>query len=102
MDSCQDMQKLIWDLEGKEYTGGGSQIILANKYNHSWTADGANVSGYFGEISKGNVAGWNMSWRDWEESGGWFDDDSDVLFVFRFVCIQVCMYSGLYVIQVCM
>ena len=61
---------------GKQYTGGGSQIILANKYNHSWRADGANVSGNFGEISRGNVAGWNMSWQDWKKSGGWFGGGS--------------------------
>ena len=57
---------------GKKYTGGGSQIILADSRNYSWTANGANVSGNFGEISKGNVAGWNMSWKDWKKSGGWF------------------------------
>ena len=60
----------------KEYTGGGSQIILANKDNYSWTAHGANVSGDFGELSRGNVAGWNMSWKDWKKSGGWFGGGS--------------------------
>ena len=54
---------------GKEYTGGGSQIILADPRGWSWTATGANVSGNFGEISRGSVAGWNMSWKDWKKSG---------------------------------
>jgi hypothetical protein len=62
---------------GKKYTGGGSQLILADQNYWDWQQNGSSVSGDFGSsISANSLKGWAMEWKDWKKSGGWFSSGS--------------------------